>query len=37
MAALLLKLQTEQEKREALEHEVDILKRSLEERFVVQI
>ena len=35
MSALLLKLQTEREKREALEHEVDI-KRRLEERSVVQ-
>ena len=33
MSALLLKLQTE---REALEHEVDIIKRRLEERSVVQ-
>ena len=36
MSALLLKLQTEREKREALEHEVDIIKRRLEERSVVQ-
>ena len=40
MSALLLKLQTEREKREALEHEVDIMdeiiKRRLEERSVVQ-
>ena len=35
-SALLLKLQTEREKREALEHEVDIIKRRLEERSVVQ-
>ena len=32
MSALLLELQTEREKREALEHEVHILKRRLEER-----
>ena len=36
MSALLLKLQTEQEKREALEHEVDIIRRRLEERSVLQ-
>ena len=36
MSALLLKLQTEREKREALEHEVDIIKGRLEERSVVQ-
>ena len=36
MSALLLKLQTEREKREALEHEVDIINRRLEERSVVQ-
>ena len=36
MSALLLKLQREREKREALEHEVDIIKRRLEERYVVQ-
>ena len=36
MSALLLKLQTEREKREVLEHEVDIIKRRLEERSVVQ-
>ena len=35
MSALLLELQTEREKREALEHEVHILKRKLEERSVV--
>ena len=36
MSALLLKLQTERKKREALEHEVDSIKRRLEERSVVQ-
>ena len=36
MSALLLKLQTEREKRAALEHEVDSIKRRLEERSVVQ-
>ena len=36
MSALLLKLKTERQKREALEHELDIIKRRLEERSVVQ-
>ena len=36
MSALLLELQTERETREAFEHEVDIIKRRLEERSVVQ-